>query len=76
MPSAYFFQDCPTCGRHVRIKAEYLGKRMSCLHCEGEFTATDRESRFDAVETRASSVLQAMESLHSVPQPVMAAQTR
>jgi len=74
VPSAYFFQDCPTCGRHVRIKAEYLGKRMSCLHCEGEFTATDRESRFDAVETRATSVLQAMESLLSVPQPAMTAQ--
>jgi hypothetical protein len=74
VPSPYFFQDCPTCGRHVRIKAEYLGKRMSCLHCEGEFTATDHESRFDAVETRASSVLQAMESLRSVPQPAMAAQ--
>ncbi|MFN0020323.1 MAG: hypothetical protein ACKVP0_18850 [Pirellulaceae bacterium] len=74
MPSAYFFQDCPTCGRHVRIKAEYLGKRMSCLHCEGEFTAADRESRFDAAETRASSVLQAMESLLSVPRPAMVAQ--
>lgn len=74
MPTPYFFQDCPTCGRHVRIKAEYLGRRMCCLHCEGEFTASDRESRFDAPETRSSGVLQAMESLISVPQSAMAVQ--
>lgn len=74
MPTPYFFQDCPTCGRHVRIKAEYLGRRMCCLHCEGEFTATDLESRFDAPVTRTSSVLQAMESLLSAAPPAMAAQ--
>src|SRR6188768_938375 len=63
VPSAYFFQDCPTCGRHVRIKAEYLGKRMSCLHCEGEFTATDRDSRFHVPENRSGGLLQAVETL-------------
>lgn len=74
MPTPYFFQDCPTCGRHVRIKAEYLGRRMSCLHCEGEFTAMDRESRFDAPETRTGSVLQTMESLLSIAPPELAVQ--
>ena len=76
MPIAHFFQECPTCGRHVRIKAEYLGRRMSCLHCQGEFTATDSESRFDAPETRSSSMLQAMEALLSISPPAMVAQTR
>jgi hypothetical protein len=76
VPTAYFFQECPTCGRHVRIKAEYLGRLMSCLHCQGEFTATDRESRFDAPETRAGSLLQAMETLLNVSPPAMVAQTR
>ena len=76
MPTAHFFQECPTCGRHVRIKAEYLGRRMSCLHCQGEFTASDRESRFDAVETRPGSLLQGIETLLSVAPQTMTAQAR
>lgn len=76
MPTPYFFQDCPTCGRHVRIKAEYLGRRMSCLHCEGEFTASDRESRFDAPETRANLLLHTVESLLGASPPPMVVPTR
>lgn len=75
MPTAHFFQECPTCGRHLRMKAEYLGRRMSCLHCEGEFIATDRESRFDAVESRASG-LQSLQSALRIDPPLMASQTR
>jgi len=56
----------------VRIKAEYLGRRMSCLHCEGEFTASDRDSRFDAAETRVGRTLEQIETLLSVAPPVMA----
>ena len=74
MAATYFVQECPTCGRHVRIKAEYLGRRMSCLHCEGEFTAADRESRFDAVESRDSG-LPVLESMLRIAQPVMATPT-
>lgn len=66
MPSAYFFQDCPTCGRHVRIKAEYLGRRVSCLHCAGQFVAADRDSRFDAIESPASDMLPRLESFLSL----------
>ncbi len=76
MPTAHFYQECPTCGRHVRIKAEYLGRRMSCLHCQGEFTASDRESRFEAAETRSGSLLQTMESLLGISPPTMTASTR
>jgi hypothetical protein len=74
VPTPYFFQDCPTCGRHVRIKAEYLGRRMSCLHCEGEFTASDRESRFDAPETRGMGLLHTVESLLGASPPAMVIQ--
>ena len=76
MPTAHFFQKCPTCGRHVRIKAEYLGRRMSCLHCQGEFTATDAESRFDAAPSRASGLKRAVQSLLSIAPPAMVPQTR
>ncbi len=76
MPIAHFFQECPTCGRHVRIKAEYLGRRMSCLHCQGEFTAADRESRFDAAESPGSSLIQRIDALLSIAPPAMMSQTR
>ena len=76
MPSAYFFQDCPVCGRHVRIKAEYLGRRVSCLHCEGDFVATDRESRFDAEQVSESGLLQRVERLLSITPASAPAQAR
>ena len=74
MPTAYFFQDCPVCGRQVRIKAEYLGRRVSCLHCEGDFVALDHESRFHAEELPASGLLERVERLLSIAPPP-AAQT-
>jgi hypothetical protein len=34
-----FYQECPVCGRSLRIPAKYFGRLMSCTHCEGEFRA-------------------------------------
>jgi len=34
-----FYQECPICGRSLRIPAKYFGRLMSCTHCEGEFRA-------------------------------------
>lgn len=34
-----FYQECPICGRNLRIPAKYFGRLMSCSHCEGEFLA-------------------------------------
>lgn len=39
--SAYFVQECPTCGRTLEIRVEYLGKAVACQHCRGRFTASD-----------------------------------
>jgi recombinational DNA repair protein (RecF pathway) len=39
--SIYFVQECPTCGRSLQIRVEYLGRRMVCEHCHGRFTARD-----------------------------------
>lgn len=35
----YFIQSCPTCGRKLQIKVEYLGKRLVCQHCQGKLVA-------------------------------------
>ena len=42
MPAATFFvQVCPTCGRRVEVRVEYLGRRVACDHCGGRFIAED-----------------------------------
>ena len=42
--STYFVQECPTCGRSLRIRVEYLGKRVVCQHCHGSLVGRDREA--------------------------------
>lgn len=37
----YFVQECPTCGRCLHVRVEYLGKRVTCQHCRGRFLASD-----------------------------------
>jgi hypothetical protein len=34
-----FYQNCPVCGRSLRIAVKYFGRPMSCSHCRGEFVA-------------------------------------
>ena len=44
MPNVtYFVQDCPTCGRKLNIRVEYLGKNVVCQHCRAPFMAWDQE---------------------------------
>jgi rRNA maturation protein Nop10 len=61
--STYFVQECPTCGRRLRIRVEYLGKQVVCQHCAGQFTASDpATSRYSpsdsAIMRRANELLQ------------------
>ena len=42
--STFFLQECPTCGRRLRIRVEHLGKRLVCQHCRGPFVALDPSS--------------------------------
>jgi len=37
----YFIQQCPTCGRRVQVSIGYLGKKIACQHCDGQFVAQD-----------------------------------
>src|SRR5438128_1714265 len=38
-----FYQECPICGRSLRVPAKYFGRLMSCSHCQGEFLAGKEE---------------------------------
>ena len=64
--STYFVQECPTCGRSLQIRVEYLGKRMTCQHCQGQFVAIDPVSiRYDSAEERNVLLRRADELLRS-----------
>ena len=67
--STYFVQECPTCGRRLQIRVDYLGRKLVCKHCQGEFTAADpANARYDGVRTgnellrRADELLQSLEN--------------
>jgi hypothetical protein len=42
--STYFTQECPSCGRRLQIRVEYLGRKVRCQHCGGQFLAIDPAS--------------------------------
>ena len=41
--ATYFVQECPTCGRRLQVRIEYLGRTVVCQHCRGPFLARDLE---------------------------------
>jgi hypothetical protein len=64
--STYFSQACPTCGRRLMIRVEYLGKRVACQHCQGQFMARDSASiRCDCPEDSCELLRRADELLQS-----------
>jgi DNA-directed RNA polymerase subunit RPC12/RpoP len=67
--STYFIQECPTCGRRLQIRVEYLGKRVRCQHCRGQFEAIDPAStRCDPAEQGNALLRRADELLESAAQ--------
>ena len=72
--STYFIQECPTCGRQLQIRVDYLGRRVVCQHCQGHLTAADSSSvRCDSGERGSALLRRANELLASAadhrPQP-------
>ena len=37
--ATFFIRECPTCGRRLQIRVEYLGRMVRCKHCEAHFVA-------------------------------------
>jgi hypothetical protein len=69
--ATYFVQECPTCGRKLQVRVEYLGKRVVCQHCRGQFEATDaagqrrRPSDSSILLARAEELLASADSLRT-----------
>jgi hypothetical protein len=61
--SMYFIQECPTCGRRLQIRVEYLGKRVTCQHCRGQFEAIDPASVRGAPPEQTNALLRRADEL-------------
>ena len=63
--ATYFVQECPTCGRQLEVRLEYLGRTLQCQPCHGQFE-TDSHSRHGvAIANPESSLLDRAEQLLS-----------
>jgi DNA-directed RNA polymerase subunit M/transcription elongation factor TFIIS len=64
MPSgAFFIRSCPTCGRSLEVRVEYLGKRVSCRHCSAEFDTSDPPYYSDGASESSLNLLARAEQL-------------
>lgn len=67
MPSgAYFIRSCPTCGRSLEIRVEYLGKRVSCRHCSAQFDTVEDNYSDCSSDSSLNLLARAEELIESV----------
>jgi hypothetical protein len=64
--AAYFVQECPTCGRNLQVRVEYMGKRVVCQHCKARFEACDPTSEsYPPMESSLSMLARADQLIES-----------
>ncbi|TWT75888.1 hypothetical protein Pla123a_26720 [Posidoniimonas polymericola] len=61
--TTYFVQECPTCGRNLQVRVEYLGRRVVCQHCSSRFEACEPSSRGSKCDASASDIMKRAEVL-------------
>ncbi len=62
MATAYYLQSCPTCGRRLQIRVEYLGRKVVCYHCRAMFVAQNPDSQRH-VNSDAEEILRRVDEL-------------
>lgn len=67
--ATFFVRECPTCGRMLQIRVEYLGRLLVCEHCRGGFEATDPDQCATSRGSNGSYALNRAEKLLSEIQP-------
>lgn len=63
MSATFFVQECPTCGRHLQIRLELLGRQIACPQCEAPIEACDSTNKTDRLYDSAELLLRAEELL-------------
>ncbi len=61
--STYFVQECPTCGRSLHVRVEYLGRHVLCQHCHARFEACDPSSAAYPPEESGLALMRRAEEL-------------
>lgn len=61
--NTYFVQECPTCGRNLQVRVEYLGKQVICQHCSAKFEACEPGSEAYSHHNSSLSLLERAEHL-------------
>ena len=61
--NTYFVQECPTCGRKLEVRVQYLGKQVICQHCGARFEAYDPSSASYPPPPSTISLLERAEQL-------------
>ena len=56
MQTTFFVKECPTCGRKLQVRIEYLGREMMCNHCGGDFIADDTSNKAQRASTNESMI--------------------
>ncbi|MCA9120548.1 MAG: hypothetical protein H6822_14045 [Planctomycetaceae bacterium] len=71
MSATFFAQECPSCGRHLQVRIEYLGRAVACQHCQRQFEAMLTPPQSDSSEdllNRANQLLATVETVtRSIP---------
>ena len=71
--ATFFLRECPTCGRRLRIRVEYLGRTLRCRHCGALFEADDPSCPKPATDSpltlleRADRLLSSYEAMRNRP---------
>jgi len=52
----YFNQDCPCCGRGMRVRVELLGREIICSHCTTISVAGEEQDSWRLGLMRRSSI--------------------
>ena len=60
---AFFTQDCPTCGRTLRVNLADANQRVGCQHCQGAFVAIEPEQRSTARRDWRTSLMKRADEL-------------
>lgn len=71
--ATFFLRECPTCGRRVQIRVEYLGRTVRCQHCQAMFEADDPfqprppSDAHPSLLDRANRLLESYEAMRERP---------
>ncbi|MEX2169327.1 MAG: hypothetical protein WD851_08450 [Pirellulales bacterium] len=61
--STYYVQECPTCGRNLQVRVEYLGRLIVCQHCSARFEACQSGEESSSHVLSGAALMQRAEEL-------------